>query len=361
MEDSMTNSTKSKRIFYFDALRALAILCVVLLHVTGHLGELMAYNGSTIYSLSGFFELFANNFFRIGVDLFLMLSGALLLGRNWNIRDFLSKRLTRIIKPFVFWSLIFTIILMLVSFFIPSLDFVNDFGIYGFLNLFWNTLMCKAPGSAVYWFFWMMFGVYLIMPIFNKWISHSNFSEIEYFLVIWLISTFFDYTLMMDCPIKLSYFTSPIGLVILGYYLRYTDREIFNNPLIALMMIVISNILMLSYSYIVADTTVLFGFHRYSILEIIEVVGVFCLFKTSTFLNNPSYAVQRLVSSIAICSYGIYLTHSQIIMATRKILHISLNFTAEYILLFTVGFILPWALIYILSNIPFLDEYIGVK
>ena len=30
----MTTKTKSKRIFYFDALRAMAILCVAIIHVT---------------------------------------------------------------------------------------------------------------------------------------------------------------------------------------------------------------------------------------------------------------------------------------------------------------------------------------
>lgn len=82
----MDNSNSSKHIFYFDALRALAILFVVLLHVTGHLGELMNYNSLTIYSLSGLFETFGNNFFRIGVVLFFMLSGALLLGRDWTLK-----------------------------------------------------------------------------------------------------------------------------------------------------------------------------------------------------------------------------------------------------------------------------------
>ena len=84
-------SDNSKRIFYFDGLRALAILCVVLLHVTGHLGEIMSYNISTVYSFSGAFEMFANNSFRIGIALFLMISGALLLGRDWEIRSFFSK------------------------------------------------------------------------------------------------------------------------------------------------------------------------------------------------------------------------------------------------------------------------------
>lgn len=116
---------KSQRIFYFDALRAFAILCVVLLHVTGHLGEIMNYNIHTIYSFSGIYETFANNFFRIGVDLFLMISGALLLGRNWEIKGFFKKRFSRLVKPFLFWSLIFSIIIVASSYLIPSINFVE--------------------------------------------------------------------------------------------------------------------------------------------------------------------------------------------------------------------------------------------
>jgi peptidoglycan/LPS O-acetylase OafA/YrhL len=70
MSNSMHNN--SERILYFDAIRAFAILCVVLLHVTGHLAEIMHYGPASIFSLSGYFELFANNFFRIGIALFLM-------------------------------------------------------------------------------------------------------------------------------------------------------------------------------------------------------------------------------------------------------------------------------------------------
>ena len=80
---------ESKRIFYFDALRTIAIMSVVLLHVTGHLGEMMHYNALSIFSFNGLFELFMNNFTRIGVDLFFVLSGALLLGREWNIKGYM--------------------------------------------------------------------------------------------------------------------------------------------------------------------------------------------------------------------------------------------------------------------------------
>lgn len=219
--------------------------------------------------------------------------------------------------------------------------------------------MCKAPGSALYWYFWMVFGVYLIMPILNKWVKHSDLSELEYFLALWLISIFFDYTLMQPCPVKLSYFTSPAGLVVLGYYLRNTDRKLFNSLSASVAVIIISTLVMFVYSYFYADS-VSFSFHRYSILVVFEAIGVFCLFKNSSYMDNPNETVRKIITSISVCSYGIYLIHSQSIMAVRKLFHISLNFTLEYIVLFAVGFFMSWFIIYILSKIPILKDYVGV-
>ena len=353
--------SKSHRIFYFDGLRAFAILCVVLLHVTGHLGEIMNYNALTIYSLSGAFEIFANNFFRIGIALFLMLSGALLLGRDWDIKSFFSKRIPRIAIPFIFWSFIFSLILISASFFIPNITFVTRFGIYDMCSVFINTLLCRAPGSAVYWFFWMMLAMYLIMPIFNKWINKTDLVKVEYFLIIWVLYIILTYSLMVPIPEFVSFFISPLGFVVLGYYLRYSQRQIFNNSWVAIVFIVVPAVLMMYYSYSVVPSSILFVFHRYSVLIMMEAVGVFCLFKSSSLLNNPADLAGKITYSIAVCSYGMYLIHSQIIMIVRKMIQFSQNFLITYIMLFIAGFIVSWIIIIFLSRIPFIKYLIGVK
>jgi hypothetical protein len=48
-------------------------------------------------------------------------------------------------------------------------------------------------------------------------------------------------------------------------------------------------------------------------------------------------------------------------MVVRKILHISFGFVGDYVVLFAVGFVLSWIIIYVLSKMPVLDELIGVK
>lgn len=350
--------SENKHIFYFDALRAMAILCVVLLHVTGHLGEIMNYNIHTIFSLSGIYETFANNFFRIGVDLFLMISGALLLGRNWDVRNFFSKRIPRITIPFLFWSLVFSVMLITASYFVSSIDFVTSFGLIDMLKVFIDTLLFKAPGSVVYWFFWMMLYVYLLMPIINKWIKKSN---PEYFLIMWIIFITVVYPLNNDYLNLLSDFISPLGLVVLGYYLRHCQREMLNNRVVSWILIIIPSLIMLIYSYLVVNTSILFVFHRYSLLVVLVSIGVFCLFKSTDKFSNFPDSIRKGISSIALCSYGMYLIHGQIIMVVRKMLHLSFNFALDYIILFIAGFIISWIIIYVLAKIPLLNELIGVK
>ena len=356
----MTNA--SKRIFYFDALRAFAILCVVLLHVTGHLGEMMSYDIHTIYSLSGFYETFANNFFRIGVDLFLMLSGALLLGRDWDIKGFLSKRIPRIVKPFVFWSAVFTVLLVAASYFIPSVAFVKSFGIMDILKVFWNTLMCKAPGSAVYWFFWMMLGVYLAMPIFNKWLLHSDLVEAEYFLTFWLITCLFDFTLDAQFPIDLSYFTSPIGLSVAGYYLRHTERKILNNPYFALSMVIITVIATVIALTYLSSASEMYIFHRYSFPLAILVMSVFLLFKNFNKFNinldfneKVTKTVKGIIFAIAKYSYGIYLIQGLFLCIYVKIIPYT-GFYSNFIIVFLLIVLSSMITMYILDKVPYVNK-----
>ena len=329
--------------------------------MTGHVGEIMNYNVQSIYSISGFYETFANNFFRMGVDLFLMISGALLLGQNWDVKSFFEKRIPRIAKPFLFWSLVFSIVLIMSSYFISGINFVDSSGILSFINVFLDTLLFKAPGSVVYWFFWIMIYVYMMMPFVNKWLNNSELIHVEYLLIVWLIFISIIYPLNNQYLNLLSDFISPIALVVLGYYLRYSERRIFNNPVISAILIIVSSVIMLLYSYSIVGTEILFVFHRYSVLMVVLSIGVYCFVKSSNVVNNASGKTTNVVSSIAMCSYGMYLIHSQLIMVTRKIFHLSSNFIFDYILLFLVGFFLSWLIMVIFAKIPIINELIGVK
>lgn len=352
---------RSERIFYFDALRALAILIVILLHVNGHIAELVHYTIHNIYTLQGVHQTFVTNFLRIGVDLFLMLSGALLLGRSESVKEFYIKRIPRLVKPFLFWSLVFTVMLFAVSYFLPGVGIVGQFGPMGFLQLFKDMLLCRALGSVVYWFVWMMLAVYILMPFLNKWIINVDLSKIEYFLIVWVVYNILVYTLMLPIPPAISFVVSPVGFAVLGYYLRYTPRRLFTNPVIVWSLIIIPSIMMLIYAYTLVHVDLLFIFERYSLPVTLVAMGVFCLFKNTESINHVAAPVRKAISSVALCSYGMYLIHGQMMMVARKIFHLSSNYIFDFLVLFAVGFIFSWLIIYVLSKIPIVNDLIGVK
>ena len=225
-----TVKKKSKRIFYFDALRALAIISVILFHTSLRTKGIVVGDYAQIPSFNWFMGDFLTACMMIGVDLFLMLSGALSLGRDWEIKPFLQKRLVRICLPFLFWGFVFSIVMFCIQFFFPNvLHVVPTLNVQNAVSFIIGAYNATSFGFGPYWFFWMILGTYLIMPIFNKWLYNADLKEAEYFLVIWLITCIFDFTLLQEFPVKISYFSGPIGMVVLGYYLRHTKRKIFNK------------------------------------------------------------------------------------------------------------------------------------
>ncbi|MGL6298642.1 MAG: acyltransferase family protein, partial [Methanobacteriaceae archaeon] len=77
---SANNNAKSNfnRIFYFDVLRGLAIVAVVILHISE-----LALISTNPTNFSFPFLATLNASFRFAVPLFLMLSGALLLNKDY--------------------------------------------------------------------------------------------------------------------------------------------------------------------------------------------------------------------------------------------------------------------------------------
>ena len=369
--DSLTMIKGRKRIFYFDALRALAVICVIVIHVYSRTCGLVV-SEYPHFSFSWFMADTMGVCFRIGVDLFLMLSGALSLGRVWDIKSFLGKRIPRIVGPFLFWGFILSVFVILCSYYFPSVvPIVKSFDFNTMFKFVVNAYLSKAICFRPYWFFWMILGTYLIMPIFNKWLLHSDLKEAEYFLCFWIITTIFDFTLNQSFPVKLSYFTSPIGLVVLGYYLRHTERKIFNNLYVPIILIIVSIACSIGFSYIFSTPgKIPYHWDRYSLFIIMEVAGIFLLFRNLgdinfniNFFTNPNGVFKKSVFSIAKYSYGFYLMHTPILTVMVPILakFTNLGFKSIVFVSFVGVIVICWIIMALLNRIPYVNKVIGAK
>ena len=176
----MSSNKTKKRIIYLDYLRVLAILGVLINHISATWG-CMAFNGNV--------ALVYNSFGKIGVPVFLMLTGVLLLNNKLSIANFIKRRYPRVLIPFIFWIALFIVF----DFYVLRPELFNG-------NIINQILLCFFTYR---WYVWMILGVYLIIPIFADFIKISKLEGVKYFLVIWYITTaLFTLSILFDFQLK---------------------------------------------------------------------------------------------------------------------------------------------------------------
>jgi surface polysaccharide O-acyltransferase-like enzyme len=89
---------------WLDFVRWIATIAVITIHVAAP----YLYKYGSIPMLNWNFYNFIDSLTRFAVPFFVMLSGALLLNRNDSLKDFLFKRFSRVLIPFLFWSIIYS-------------------------------------------------------------------------------------------------------------------------------------------------------------------------------------------------------------------------------------------------------------
>ena len=329
--------TKKERIFYYDVLRAFAIIAVIICHVN-------FFFGPVIYPTETIARMTFHDIGRIGVPIFLMISGALLLNREYDLSDFLKRRFTRIIYPFIFWFILMTI--------------TNIYFKKNLLHI-WRVFI---GDPSIMWYFWTLIGIYLFIPVINTFIKEYKLKGCEYFLVIWFITMIFKtFNAYPILPFfDLSYFAGYLGYPILGYYLANKEFGFSDKQMCILGLIM----LLISLS--------VFVYIDYNKLGLIELIyqnvpiifmgsGVFLFVKyldlTNAFDKIKDNFIGNAIVSISVCSYGMYFSHVIMIQFLSKI---NPHSTILFPVMFCLLVFLSWLLPYIFSKIPYLKIFSGV-
>lgn len=357
----------SKRIFYFDVLRALAILFVVLSHVCKTFAKSFPIGSLKWLVSAGFADLAV-----MGVPIFLMISGALLLGRDYTLSDFMKRRFSRILIPFIFWAIFLPIIKMI---------FLGEAcTLQNYIHLFFLDQ---------YWFIWMLIGAYLLMPILNSFIKEYELSGLTYVLIIWFISMIFLREFSFNIIEKLfeahpmgwkEIFAGYFGFFPLGYYLsvkkfNLSDKQMY---LIGLAMLIIFTLINTAHTMIDGPKNHSLSYYGYRrIVSTLQCIGMFLFIKyfsqyceenSGTFRNKiysffKDTSISKIILSISIFSYGIYLTHYfwlyPLQYVSKNIFPIfSLNPLLIPLVVAFVAF-MSWLTVWVFSKIPILKYFSG--
>jgi surface polysaccharide O-acyltransferase-like enzyme len=345
--------------FSVDIIRTIAIMMVVLLHSSGFPSNVTTTTISGL-QISNWFssDIFAAVGY-LGVPIFIMLSGALLLTpekADEPPRVFLKKRFNRIGYPFIFWTMIYF-----------AWDFTIGKESFNIYNISRGVLM----GSYEHlWFLYLLVGLYAITPILRILVKHLNRNLFLWLLILWFFGTtvtpfLHTFTSFTDFNPIMFVFAGWIGYFLLGIYLvNFKIRRSTANLFLAVGVL----------GAVLGDwaVTALAGsqdtgfFHNYmSATIILASAGLFFLLLAIPADRLQGHgAIDRGVRWISQNTLPIYLIHMIIIdILAGGVLGSTILFTGNTLIdtpmLMALTFTISCLIIYPLKKIPYLSKLVG--
>lgn len=337
------------RIGYLDTLRALAIALVVVNHTDG--SWVLSLHGTTFNWWFGIVFFYCC---KIAVPLFVMISGALLLGKSDSYRK-IGQRLFRIAVALLVTSAAF------------YLAFFENRSLADYLSRFWHNGI-----STYFWYLYMYIGLLVTLPLLQKLCSKLVRSDYWYILAVSLgfvclvpvIAQFVPdatYTSYLQLPLFSGYF----GAFFLGRYLFAYARptRVCAIGAAAIFLLLLAFCCLTTYGAYQAN-----GGSGYLVMDNSSFTPILlmaaCVFLLVKFFAEKRASLndgknmsrkRKAIDAISVCSFGMYLTH----MFFIRILQPWFQSLCEYVpdipalLLFeAIVFVFAFATTWLLRKIP---------
>lgn len=337
---------------WINNLRLVALFAVIILHTTSPLLETYNKGPLNLWLVGDFY----NSLVRFAVPVFVMITGALLLPRDYDLVPFLKKRITRVGIPFLFWTFIY----IGYSYYNEELPYTGD----TWLTVKQILHQLKFGASYHLWYVYMLLGLYFVIPVIGKFVRNATDKEIRYFLIMWLIVMLISqpYMTRFDPHIDLHYFAGYLGYLVLGHYLA--TRELTAKNLLEWMI----PLFLLTLITITTGTYALY--HHYNGISTLlyEPLSPAIVLLSSTILIiarltaiRLSPAIMRARNFISDYNYGIYLGHALVLTLFEEfdINYKIFNPLFSIPLIALACMILTLLLVFSISKIPFVGKWIA--
>ena len=345
-----------QRVFFIDALRAVAIIGVVVIH---GLDQILRFN-TDYTSFTWWYANIVNSSVRWVLPAFFMISGLLLLSKDEDVRTFLSKRLNRIIVPTVVWSGIYGLWVWM--------QYNHELTLKEHLI---STFIHATPYYHLYFLF-AIFGFYLLNPILAVFVRHTSQKRFAYAVIIflliaslsnmsvsWFLGVYPGTRLM-----SLWQWVPFTGYYLAGFYinahpLRWPTKKII-SVLIALITIATLGTYYLTSVYGHGPRGVLLQDYLSPLVIAVTLLtfSLFARIKTHMF---PQW-LYTIIKELAATSFGIYLLHLIVMETLGKILLPSMSSLPEMItnLVLIIGtLVFSYIFVRLGSYIPLIKITIG--
>ena len=278
---------EKKRETSFDILRVIAMIMVIIIHVS----NVYSRSFGIISNKSYFISLCFNTISRISVPIFLMISGALLLNREFEWKSY-SKRIIKYLLLILVWDSIYLI------------------WEYFYLGITYDKLykLLLNPYRAHLWFLYTIIVLYAVQPLLRKILLKIGKNIKIILLLLWL--SIFSISMLNTTLASILTIFSYIGYFIIGKYLYdyFKEKNLKKYNILFIIIILLSSSLSILLNYLFSIKHQMFYnfFFAYRTPFIIASSISFYLFVLSNYKKDTC---SKLINILSNCSLGVYLIH----------------------------------------------------
>lgn len=236
----------------------------------------------------------------IGVNLFIMISGYLLLDKTEKAIVFFKKRILNILPIFLVFNIIYIY--------------------FGKIPII-PVLKGKIISASHFWYIYMILGLYLLTPWLQKVLKYA---EKETFFVVFLwflcniLNPYLQYFNLAEIPFSNFPLTGFIGYYILGYFVKKYDNKVKRTSFILIIVIYALGFLISFFStkYVLAVTgkRVSDFFDKNSLGTFIMTISFFVFWCKFNFSKRD-----RIIKIVADSTYFAFLVHLIVLNFVIKI------------------------------------------
>lgn len=358
MDSKIESKKEKKRVFYLDVLRVVACVAVVLVHCSSQyvktdIGSFDFWIGNVIDSLA-----------RIGVPLFVMISGTLLLDKNYCFgKKKLISHVKRLVFFFLFWSAVYCL-----SFRGASLIKHPD------ASTILEAVGAFIQGHYHLWFIYLIIGLYLITPLLRLWVKDENKKYVKYFIGLAVVFAFIvpqiidigsyysDVFAIFEKILRKKLYLEYVGgftaYFILGWYINnFQISKQMRNTIYALGFVGLFTSVIGTFVLSFSTGEVIQMYDYLWINVLLQTVAVFVYVKTRVEKNKQKSVI---VTNISNRSLGIYAMHVAVVVLMQFVLRkIGLESALVDIpIVFAVSFGVSYIGTAVFSKIPFLKQFV---
>ncbi len=283
---------RNERQTYLDIIRITAAMMVIAMHAPIPNDNAVGIFNATLSYLT-----------TPCIGLFFMISGALLLPIKIDYKNFIRKRFSKILWPTVFWSIFYILC-----------DIVCNRHPINILKAV-CSIPFSAQGHGVLWFMYTLAGLYLLAPILSSWLLKASRREIEFYLILWAISTCYpileNLLTINTGPTGILYYISGyVGYFLLGYYMK-TYPDAFRFRLI-IPLCVVSIVAPVTCRLLQLNIDFYSTFWYLSVFVVIMCIVWFKgIYKCSESVGGGKFSLQskETIQYISNLAFGIYFVH----------------------------------------------------